>query len=208
VTEFPELQQALVHAAGRRRRATRLARPLVVAVACAAIVAAALVIARQPSDERTATPPVPPTASYAVFQRAATNADEPPSAVTSMPGLRIDEARLAQRIGPWRLYLVAGTLDQREVLCAFVVIHERSRYGCDPAGTVHGYGFPPGDGDPGVIAATLPDGIDQVDFQYGSERLGVGVTDNAALLLPDPWPAGRGTIVWSGGAVPMKSPLP
>jgi hypothetical protein len=205
VTEFPELQRALVHAAGRRR-APRLARPLIVAVACAAVAAAVLTIARPPSDERAAAPPARATDEYAVFQRAATRADRPPSAVTGMPGLRVDEARLVKRSGPWRIYLVAGTLDQRAVLCAFAVVHDRSRYGCDPAGTVHGYGFPPSDGDPGVLVATVPDGIDEVEIGFPSGTVVDAVEENAAFVQLTHWPAGRGTISWDGGEVPLKSP--
>jgi hypothetical protein len=207
MTEFPELQQALVHAAGRRRRSPRRARPLIVAVACAAIAAVVvLTIARESSDERTASPPPPPTASYSLFQRPATRADELPAAVSGMPGLRVDDARLAQRIKASRLYLVTGTLDQRDVLCAFLVVNDRARFGCDPAGTVRGYGFPPGDGEAGAIVATVPDGIDAVDFAFGSERFGAAVSGNAVLLLPEPWPTGRGTASWDGGEAPLKAP--
>jgi hypothetical protein len=206
VTEFPELQQALVAAAGRRRRAPRLARPLIVAIACAAIAVAVVAIARQPNDERSAAPAADPLESYAVFQRPATRGDAVPGAVSSMPSLRIDEARLVKRSGPWRIYLVAGTLDQREVLCAFAVMHEHARYGCDPAGTVHGYGFPPGDGEPGVLVATVPDGIDEVEIDFPSGTAVDAVEENAAFVQLDHWPAGRGTIKWDGGEVALKSP--
>ena len=56
--EFPELQQALVEAAGRRRRrAPQLVRPvLIAAAACAVAVVAVLVLTRPPNDERTAAP--------------------------------------------------------------------------------------------------------------------------------------------------------
>ncbi len=207
MTEFPELQQALVHAAGRRRRrAPRLARPLIVAVACAAIVAAALTITRQPSDERTAAPAANAIDHYAVFQRPATAADEPPSAVTGMPGLDVEQARFVEHSGPWRVYLVAGTLDQRDVLCAFAVIGERARFGCDPAGAVHAYGFPPGDGEPGGVVATVPDGVSQLEIGFDGESFGTSVSDNAALVRIDPWPAGPGTITWDGGEARLKSP--
>jgi len=151
-------------------------------------------------------PPADPLARYGVFQRPATDADQPPSAVTSMPGLRIDEARMVARSAPWRVYLVAGALDQREVLCAFAVVRDRALYGCDPAGTVHAYGFPPGDGDPGAIVATVPDGIGELDFAFESAGFGSTVTDNAVLIPVDEWPAGHGTIKWKGGEAPLKSP--
>jgi hypothetical protein len=206
VTEFPELQQALVHAAGHRR-APRLARPLVVAVACAAIAAAVLLIAREPgNDERAAAPPADPLTKYAVFQRAATKADDLPSAVSGMPGLDIDQARLAERSGPWRIYLVSGTLDGRPSLCAFAVIGQRARFGCDPAGSVHGYGFPPGDGEPGGIVVVVPDGIAQIEVAFDGESFGTSVGRNAALIRVDPWPGGAGTITWDGGEAPLKSP--
>jgi hypothetical protein len=195
-----------VHAAGRRR-SRRLARPLIVAVACAAIAAAVvLTIARESGDERSAAPPAQPAPTYSLFQRPATPADGLPSSVSGMPGLRVDDARLAQRIRAYRLYLVTGTLDQRDVLCAFLVHNDQARYACVPAGTVHGYGFPPGDGDPGAIVATVPDGIDAADFAFGSERFGAAVSGNAVLLLPEPWPTGPGTVTWDGGETPLKSP--
>jgi hypothetical protein len=212
VTEFPELQQALVHAAGRRRRAPRLARPLIVAVACAAIAAAALTITRAPKDdERAAAPPADPLAAYTIFQQPATDADEPPSAVTSMPGLRIDQARLAESNGPWRLYLVAGALDGRETLCAFAVVGERARFGCDPAGAVHGYAFAWKDGDPGGVVAVVPDGIDLVAIGFpGRSALQAPVRHNTVLAWLKPWPEGAGTIAWTDAAgtrhdEPLKS---
>jgi hypothetical protein len=209
MTEFPELQHALVAAAGRRRRrAPRLARPLIVAVACAAIaVAVVLTIARDSSDERTAAPPPRTADMYAVFQRPATDADEPPSAVSGMPGLRIDEARLVHRGGPWRTYLVAGTLDGRNVMCAFVVVSDRSRFSCDPPGAVHGTGFPPGDGEPGGVVVTVPDGIDEIEIGFsGRAPLRAPVRDNVVLAPLNPWPAGPGTITWAGGEAALKSP--
>ncbi len=213
MTEFPELQQALVHAARHRRRTPRVARPLVIAVACAAIAAAVLTITREPNDERAANPTIDPLTKYAVFQRAGTRADLPASAVAGMPGLRIDATRLVERSGPWRVYLVAGTLDGRRSLCAFAVIAERARFGCDPAGTVHAYGFAPSDGDPGGIVVTAPDGVDQIEVTFDGESFGTSVVDNAALVRVEPWPAGKGAVTWTdaGGTrhdAPLKSGPP
>jgi hypothetical protein len=208
MTEFPDLQQALVMAAGRRgRRAPRVVRPLLIVAACAAAVVTILALTRSPQDERTAAPPPRTTDAYAVFQRPATDADEPSSAVTGMPGLRVDETRLVHRGGPWRLYLVAGTLDQREVLCAFAVVHDRALYSCDAPGAVHGSGFPPGDGDPGAVVVTVPDGIDEIEIGFrGRSPLHAPVRDNAVFAPLNPWPAGPGTITWAGGEAPLKSP--
>lgn len=211
--EFPELQQALVHAASRRRRAPRFTRPLVVAVACAAIAAAVLTITHQPNDERAASPAPDPLSAYAVFKHAATAADGLPSSVDGMPGLGVEQARLAERSGPWRVYLVAGTLDGRPSLCAFAVIGDRARYGCDPAGTVHAYPFPEADGEPGGVIATVPDGVEKVEFGFPGETFTTPVENNLALARLSPWPQGAGTIGWTDSAgvhheKPMKSPIP
>ncbi len=207
--EFPELQQALVEAAGqRRRRPPQLVRPvLIAAAACAIVVVAMLVITRQPNDERTAAPAPDPLEAYAVFQRAEIRADEPPSAVTGMPGLHVEQARVVAISDPWRVYLVAGTLDGRRTLCAFAVIDQRARFGCDPAGSVHGYGFPPSDGEPGGIVATVPDGVHEVEIAFrGQAPVYAPVRDNAVLAPLDRWPASPATITWDGGEVALKSP--
>lgn len=206
MTEFPELQQALVTAAGRRRRAPRLARPLVVAVACAAIGVAVIAIAEQPNDERVAAPPIDPLDHYAVFQRPEIRADEPPSAVSGTPGLTIEQSRIVAISDPWRVYLVAGTLDSRRTLCVFAVIGDRARFGCDPAGSVHGYGFPPSEGEPGGVVAAVPDGIRETEITWRDQApVHAPVRDNAVLAPVDRWPGGPGTITWAGGDVPLKS---
>lgn len=213
--EFPELQQALVEAAGhRRRRAPQLVRPvLIAAAACAVAVAAVLVITRPPNDERTAAPAPDPLAAYAVFKHTATAADDLPSQVAGMPGLSVDQARLAERSGPWRVYLVSGTLDGRPSLCAFAVIGDRARFGCDAAGTVRAYGFPEADGEPGGVIATVPDGIEKVEFGFPGETFTAPVEHNLALVRLSPWPQGAGTIGWTDSAgahheEPMKLPSP
>jgi hypothetical protein len=146
-----------------------------------------------------------------VFHQAATAADEPPSAVTGMPGLKIAQARLAAHRGPWRVYLVAGTLDGRRSLCVFAVVHDRSRFGCDPPGTARGYGFPEADGEPGAVAATVPDGVDEVTFEFRRGIVLVAVENNTAFARQDPWPEGPETITWTDRAgerheAPIKSP--
>ena len=213
--EFPELQQALVEAAGhRRRRAPQLVRPvLITAAACAIAIAAVLVITRPSNDERTAAPAPDPLAAYAVFKHAATAADGLPAAVAGMPGLSVEQARLAERSGPWRVYLVAGTLDSRPSLCAFAVIGDRARFGCDPAGTVHAYPFPAADGEPGGVVATVPDGVEKVEFGFPGETFTTPVENNLALVRLSPWPQGAGTIGWTDSAgvhheQPMRSPHP
>jgi hypothetical protein len=205
VTEFPELQHALV-VAGRRRygrapRARRLTRVVLVAAAVCAAVVLVVAITRAPGEqERTAAPARDVAHDYAVFRRAPTKADEPSSAVTGMPGLRVDEARLAERSGPWRLYLVAGALDGREAVCVFAVVGDRARFGCDDAGSVQGYGFRPVDGDPGGVVAVVPDGVDEVAVGFDGEAFTAPVHDNAALVRLSPWPRGDGTIAWTDAA--------
>jgi hypothetical protein len=218
VTEFPELQQALV-AAGHRRygrapRTWRLARAALVAAAVCAAVVAIVALTRAPGDaEHAAGPAGDPLAHYAVFARAATRADAPPSSVIGMPGLAVDEARLVDRSGPWRVYLVAGTLDGRRTLCAFAVVDNRSRFGCDQPGSVHGYGFRNGEGDPGGVVAVMPDGVGKVAIGFDGETFTARVHDNAALVRLSPWPRGDGTIAWTDAAgtrhqAPLKSGPP
>lgn len=215
MTEFPELQQALV-AAGHRHygpapRAWRATRVALVAAAVCAVVVLAIALVRAPGDtEHAAAPAGDPLAQYAVFARAATDADEPPSAVTGMPGLRVDEARLAERSGPWRLYLVAGALDGRESLCAFAVIGDRARFACDAPGAVHGYAFAEADGEPGGVVAVVPDGASEVAVRFSGETFTSPVHDNAALVRLTPLPQGAGTIAWTDAAgerhtAPLKS---
>jgi hypothetical protein len=203
VTEFPELQHALV-VAGRRRygrapRAWRAARVALVAAAVCAAVVAIVAVTRAPEQERTAAPPADRlTQDYGVFRRAATKADEPPTSVTGMPGLGVEQARLADRSGPWRLYLIAGTLDGRHTLCAFAMVADRARFGCDDPGSVHGYAFAEADGDPGGVVAVVPDGVDEVTVAFGGETITAPVHDNAALVRTAP--AGPGTITWADAA--------
>ena len=209
--EFPELQQALVEAAThRRRRAPQFVRPVLIAATACAIAAAVLAITRQPNDERSANPAPDPLAAYAVFKHAATPKDGLPASVAGMPGLIVEQARLAERSGPWRVYLVSGTLESRPSLCAFAVIGDRARYGCDPAGTVHAYPFPEADGEPGGVVATVPDGVEKVEFGFPGETFTTPVENNLALVRLSPWPQGAGTIGWTDSAgvhheKPMKS---
>jgi hypothetical protein len=214
VTEFPELQHALV-AGGRRRygrapRAWRLTRAALVAAAVCAAVVAIVVLTRAPDDERTAAPPAADllTHDYGVFRRPATDADEPPTSVTGMPGLGVEQARLVARNGQWRVYLVAGTLDGRRTLCAFAVVADRSRFGCDAPGSVHGYGFRAADGDPGAVVAVVPDGVEKLAIEFDGETFTTPVQDNAASVRPSPWPQGDGTIAWTdAGGTRHQEPL-
>ena len=204
MTEFPELQHALV-VAGRRRygrapRGWRLTRAALVAAAVCAAALAIVLLTRAPDDERAAAPPATDriTHDYGVFRRPATDADELPSAVAGMPGLGIEQARLVERNEPWRVYLVAGTLDGREKLCAFAVVADRARFGCDAPGSVHGYAFAEGDGDPGGIVAVVPDGVDHIEINAPEGVFTVPVHDNAALVRVrvSASPPGGGTITW------------
>jgi hypothetical protein len=211
VIEFPELQQALVEAAGnRRRRAPQLVRPVLIAAAACAIAIAAVLLIRAPADEEhVAAPAADPFTRYDVFRHPVRAADAPPSSVDGMPGLRADEVRLVEHNGPWRVYLVAGALDGRQSLCAFAVISERARFGCDAPGTVHAFAFPEADGDPGAVIVTVPDGIDEVEIGFpGRSALHAPVRDNAVLAPLNPWPEGTGTIAWDEGGVHHEQPLP
>jgi hypothetical protein len=186
---------------------------VVAAAVCAAAMAIVL-LTRAPDDERAAAPPAadPITHDYGVFRRPATDVDELPSAVAGMPGLGVAQARLVERNGPWRVYLVAATLDGREKLCAFAVVADRARFGCDAPGSVHGYLFAQGDGDPGGIVAVVPDGVDHLEIDAPDGVFTVPVHDNAARVRVrvTASPPSGGTIAWTDAAgtrheTPLKS---
>jgi hypothetical protein len=167
VTEFGELQHALVDAArhryGRAARSRRIARPVLVAAACAAIVATVVVLAgtRAP-DERVPTPAVTPTPTeleraFAVFSRPPTEADTLPDVESFSKYMigradRADfdprQARLVVHDGDLRVFLAPVPMDGRPAVCAFVAVNGKfaAAGGCG----VLDYGpvAPTFDGDP------------------------------------------------------------
>jgi hypothetical protein len=213
VTEFPELQQALVVAArrryGRAARTWRFARPALVAAAVAAAVIAVLAITRAPDEERTASPSIaaaaPLTRDYSVFRRPATDVDRLPQGMAAFGSIRLDDdqTRRVVKDGKWSVYLAGGTMDGRDALCALV--DDRSggvRYGCayrdvKTEGGLKPYPFPPGEGQAGAIAAVAQDGIDELLVTYADHStVHVPVHDNVAFYAPgDRWPE---SIAWDG----------
>lgn len=228
MTVFPELQDELVRAARRRHgrtpRAWRIARPVLVAAACAAAIAAIVLIARHDSavDERPAPARPNPDAiesAYGVLRRSAVPADVlPDRRVFERDFLLKDETfdpartRLAAQDGPWRVFVVPATLERRPALCTLVVADDRARRGACavpgqpisagpdvPAvsgGGVQGYMFDAADGLPGAVVAVAADGIEHVNltFRDGTKQQ-VAVRDNVALYtLLDRVPR---TITWS-----------
>jgi hypothetical protein len=115
VTEFPELQTALVDAAGRRYARRRAWRPvgglILVGAAVAAAVVLIAVIGRSPDIEQPA-PPAKPRVTlrqhFEVFRRPRTPADKLPSDVDTLGLLKLrpGRSRLVAKQGRYEVYLV------------------------------------------------------------------------------------------------------
>jgi hypothetical protein len=125
MTDFPELQHALVDAARRRHgrapRTWRLMRPVAVAAVCAAAAIAVITIAGTPADDRDVNPPAagaeptPVQQDFAVFRRPKTGADELPEAKTVMQrrwknGTKLtpEATRKVVDDGKWQVFLTAA----------------------------------------------------------------------------------------------------
>jgi hypothetical protein len=113
VTQFPELHDALVEAAGRyhapRRRTWRIVRLAVPAVAVAAAVLAILLALPRSPDTEQAAPPAKPVVRleqrFEVFRRPRTAADRLPGD-TLAPRLHPKQARLVAQLGIYKVFLV------------------------------------------------------------------------------------------------------
>jgi hypothetical protein len=213
VTEFPELQQALVHAAGRRYgrapRAWRVARPVLVAAVCVAAVVGALALNRDHEQERSAAPTVATTGEltrdYSVFRRPATNVDHLPTGMGSFGSIRLDEHRVRRVVkdGKFSVYLAGGTMTGREALCALLGDQTGAfRYGCnwlgiETDGGLRPFVFKPGDGQAGVIVAVAQDGVDELLVTSADHStVHVPVRDNVAFFVPGKtWPE---SVAWDG----------
>ena len=154
MTEFPELQQALVDAARRRHgrapRTWRLVRPVLVTGACAAAVAAVLMLSTSaPDDEQPAAPAVtpadPPAAPgvttgdpleqyYGVFRRPASDADALPNVQDIRNGLggrdgaAFDptKARLVVEDGALQVFVAGAQMQGRPSICVFLFEDRRT----------------------------------------------------------------------------------
>ena len=142
MTEFPELQQALVDAArrrhGRASRTWRLARPVLVTGACAAAVVVAVLMLSMgaPDDEQPAAPAVATGGPleqlleqhYGVFRRPATDADvlpDPQDVRNSLGGADAaafdpTDARLAVVDGALQGFVVGATMNGKPSTCMFL----------------------------------------------------------------------------------------
>jgi hypothetical protein len=171
VTQFPELQQALVDA-GRRRygrapRTWRVLRPVLVAAACAAVAGLVVLLAgTHAPDERVPSPAATPAPdalerAYAVFSRPATEADTLPDAAGFLRYMvsrddRADfdpsQARLVLHDGRLKVYLVPVPLMGRPAVCAFEAYDGEWFPGGGCAVLDHGPVSPSFHGDPDIDA--------------------------------------------------------
>jgi hypothetical protein len=177
VIQFPELQDALVDAAHRRRaprRARRLVRAAVPVAAAAAALAAVFWAAGAPDDEQPVQPAATPNAlesTLAVFRRPATSADALPRGVVSTsqsPRLDPERVRLVFERGERRGYVVAATIDGRPNTCLYVFRGEQEE------GASCGDVTPRGPGSvmysvsapPLAVAAVAADGVDELELRF------------------------------------------
>jgi hypothetical protein len=166
MSDFPELQHALVDAARRRHgrapRTWRLMRPVAVAAACAAAAVALFLVARPGNDERSAGPGDSGALAktLAVFQRPAGDADALPLSGAALerfgsgPGgaqLDVSQTRLVLENGGEKLYLVAARMLDVDGVCASLFRgDEEIGTVCGPVDPTH------------PVVATLPGNPDTV----------------------------------------------
>jgi hypothetical protein len=177
VIQFPELHDALVDAAHRRRsprRARRLVRAAVPVAAAAAAIAAVAWVAGAPDDEQAVQPAATPDAlesTLAVFRRPATSADAlPPGVVTTSQSPRLDpeRVRLVFERGGRRGYVVAATIDGRPNTCLYV-FHGEQEEGAScgdvtprgPGSVMYSVSAPPL-----AVAAVAADGVDELELRF------------------------------------------
>jgi hypothetical protein len=202
VIQFPELHDALVDAATRRRtprRAHRLVRAGVPVAAAAAAVAAVAWVSRAPDDEQAAPPTATPDMlerTLAVFRRPATTADALPAGVvttTHSPELDTDRVRLVFERGGRRGYVVAATIDGRPKTCLYV-FHGEQEEGATcgevaprgPDSVMYSVSAPPL-----AIAAVAADGIEELELRFtdGSSRRHRFADNGLFVLLDDGVPS-------------------
>jgi hypothetical protein len=137
MSDFPELQHALVDAARRRHgrapRTWRLMRPVAVAAVCAVAAVAVITLAGTPADDRNVNPPaagVEPTAfekDFAVFRRPRTAADRLPHAkavikdwTARQDGDTFDPetSRRVADDGHWQVFLMTARVSGVPAVCA------------------------------------------------------------------------------------------
>jgi hypothetical protein len=224
VTDFPELQQALVDAGHRRyaprRRAWRVLR---VAVPAATVVALIAVLnGDRPSDERPAAPSPTPVATleptdalsrkYEVFRRPPTSADVLPGEPFEPLDERStrvdpDRVRLLFERGDNRIYAVAATRGDGPGVCVLQFVGDmRGEGACtdinDPVlgGTVTWLPVLL-DGET-AIAALAADDIGEFEVEFADGTVERPTLSDGAVLVPaEPWPTGLAWRTRAGGAV-------
>jgi hypothetical protein len=211
MTDFPELQSALVDAAreryGRRVRIPRFPRRLVpIAAACAVAAAIAIVVATRPADREQAAPPATPPAeqlerSFEIFRRPATPADALP-----LTGKRLERfasgrgdakmdvgtSRLAYKENTHRLYLIEAEIDGRPAVCTSWFRGDLELSGfCGPlddTGVVYTV-VPARFGEPNTVLGAAVDGVKLVSAISDRAHFGWEVQNNGVLLRVDHFPS-------------------
>jgi hypothetical protein len=214
MTDFPELQHALVDAARRRHAPRRRAwRVLRVAVPAAAAVALIAVLAgERTSDERPATPSPTPAATlapidplsrnYEVFRRPSARTDALPGKPVTPPdepGTTIENRpRLLFERGDSRFYAVqASRRDASPLVCVLQFVGDVQEAGsCNPVvenpalgGTVTW--VPVLLDGAAAIAALAADDISELEVEFPDGTSERHPFAGGAVLVPaDPWPSG------------------
>jgi hypothetical protein len=205
MSDFPELQHALVGAARRRygRRAwTRRLRPLVPVTAAVAVAAtAAFFLVGRPADERSATPSASEALErwYPVFRGPAGERDALPLSGQALdrfavgPGgaqLDVSTTRLAAEDGRQRVYLVAARMLGAEAVCAALFRDgEETSTACRPIAGSHWLvaAVPADSGEPPTVFGAVPGDIDVLSV--GTARGGYStlppIRTNGALLTTE-----------------------
>jgi hypothetical protein len=193
VTQFPELQDALVEAAGRyhtpRRRTWRAVRLAVPAVAVALAAALAILVALPRSSPDTEKPAPGATRAdaferqFSVFRRLRTAADAIPASfhISAIP-LQRDRGRLLGRDGDLRLFLVPTT---RGGVCPLAFVGGRFHAGTCVS-LAEATDAPMGDyGRGGTVAWVLGDELADMRLSLvDGSVLHTRISGNAVILRP------------------------
>jgi hypothetical protein len=169
VTEFPQLQAALVEAAGRRYGRGRAWRPVgrlvLIGAAVAAVIALFVVVARPAKDDEQSVAPPKPRVTlgdhFEVFRRPQTPADRLPSmsaagALEIQPG----RSRLVAKQGDYEVFLVP---ERGGEVCMVDFTGGLSEGAiCGPVSQLADETNPLGQFGPDWVAYALPDGVHDV----------------------------------------------
>jgi hypothetical protein len=179
MTDFPELQAALVDAAGRRygRRRRRLLRPVGGLVAASAAAAAAVAVIASLGGTPDVEEPAPPAKPvvrleqrFEVFRRPPTAADRLPAAeMLTQERVHAKRARLVAELGNRRVFMVPA---RRDWVCVIDVTGNFPEGSvCGPVAAAADERNPTGQFGPHYVQYVFPDGVHDVRLTLSDGRL-------------------------------------